>query len=309
MTVDQQDGAPPQSTLMSVWPHPFLDAIKDAALAVNVIDFDVPDTIVLIHGLWMTPLSWEHWIARYEALGYTVIARSWPGMEGDVDQVRRDSSPYARLEALEIIDYYDGIIRALDRQPIIMGHSFGGLFTQVLLDRGLGAAGVAIAPGSPKGILKLPLSTLRASWPVLHNPLNRNKAVPLTPEQFHYAFTNTLSEEASLEVYERYHVPGVGGVLFEGGTANLRRHSPFRVIWDKADRAPLLLIAGDEDHIIPAGAVESNFEHYDHDSGSQVDYKEYPGRSHYTLGQDGWEEVADYALSWATTSAAARIAV
>jgi alpha-beta hydrolase superfamily lysophospholipase len=264
-------------------------------------------TIVLIHGLWMTPLSWEKWIERYTARGYEVIAPSWPGLEGDIEELRRDPSPIARLGAAEIVDHYDGIIRKLDNPPIIMGHSFGGAFTQLLLDRGLGAAGVAIDAATTKGVLKLPLSTIRSSFPILRNPGNRNKAVPVTAEQFRYSFGNTLSPEESKAVYERYAVPAAGGVLFDGAFANARPGSPFKVDYGKADRAPLLFIAGGDDHVVPAAANRANVAKY-RKAGSPavVEYKEFPGRSHYTVGQDGWEEVADYALDWAARHAAAR---
>jgi pimeloyl-ACP methyl ester carboxylesterase len=263
-----------------------------------------PDnTIVLIHGLWMTPLCWENWIARYESRGYRVLAPAWPGMDVDIEQLRRDTSAIDRLSVTEILAHYEKIIRELDSPPIIMGHSFGGGFTQVLLDRGLGAAGVAIDAATVKGVWKLPLTTLRSGWPVLKNPLNRHKAVGLSLKQFHYAFTNTLSEEESAKVYERYHIPGPGGVLFEGATVNLPG-TALRVDPGKADRAPLLFIAGGADHIVPPVANTSNVKLYRKSkSEAIVDYKEFRGRSHYTLGQDGWEEVADYALDWAESNA------
>src|SRR5262249_24445013 len=162
---------------------------------------------VLIHGLWMTPLSWERWIMRYGALGYRVLAPAWPGMEGDIADLRRDPSRVANLGVTEIVDHYDGIIRGLGRPPIIMGHSFGGLFTQMLLDRGLGAAGVAIDAAPAKGILTLPFSTIRVAFPALRNPANLHRAMALTEEQFRYAFGNTLSEEDSRLAYARHAVP------------------------------------------------------------------------------------------------------
>jgi pimeloyl-ACP methyl ester carboxylesterase len=262
-----------------------------------------PNTIVLIHGLWMTPLCWERWLPRYEQRGYQVLAPAWPGMDGDIDALRKDTSGIDRLTAGEVIDSYDRIIRALPAPPIIMGHSFGGLFTQVLLSRGLGAAGVAIDSAPSKGILSLPLSTLRSAWPILHNPANANHAVALTPEQFHYAFTNTLNADESQKVYKRYAIPGPGHVLWEGALANVNPHSAFAVDYKKADRAPLLFIAGGADHVVPASANRANVKHY-HKSGAITAYREFPGRSHYTLGQDGWEEVADFALDWATSPTA-----
>ena len=267
-------------------------------------DQATPDTIVLIHGLWMTALSWEHWVARYSSRGYRVIARSWPGMEGDVEQLRRDPSAIEHLGIGEIADHYEGIIRELDSLPIIMGHSFGGLITQLLLDRGLGAAGVAIDSAPVKGILALPLSTLRSGFPALKNPANNHKAVTLTPEEFHYAFTNTLSEEESAAVYARYAVPGPGRVLFQAALANLNPRAATRVDFHNDDRAPLLVIAGGEDHVSPV-AINEATARLQGESQAVTDYKEFPGRSHYTLGQAGWEEVADYALRWATEHAAA----
>ena len=170
-----------------------------------------PDTVVLINGLWMTSLSWEHWVDRYTSRrGLNVIARSWPGMEGDIEAVRSDTSAFDHLGLTEITDYAD-IIQGLDKPPIIMGHSFGGLITQLLLDRNLRIdPGVAIDSSPVKGVLALPASTLKSAFPVLKNPANNHRSVMLTPEEFHYAFTNTLTEEESLKVYERYAVPGPG---------------------------------------------------------------------------------------------------
>src|SRR3989454_8421484 len=165
-------------------------------------------TIVLIHGMWMTRLSWEHWAKRYSDQGHPVLAPAWPGLEADPDELRRDPSPLRGLSITDVVDHYDKIIRGLDRPPIIIGHSFGGLFAQLLLDRGLGAAGVALSTGAPKGVLKLPLSTLRAAWPALGNPANLKKETPLTPKQFHWCFTNALSRDQSDSVYERYYIPG-----------------------------------------------------------------------------------------------------
>jgi alpha-beta hydrolase superfamily lysophospholipase len=261
------------------------------------------NTIVLIHGLWMTALSWEHWVARYQERGYTVIARNWPGMDGDIEAIRRDPSGIAGLGVTEIVDHYDAIIRELATPPIIMGHSFGGLFTQMLLDRGLGAAGVAIDPAPVKGILTLPLSTLRVAFPALSNPANNHRALPITPEHFHYAFTNTLSEAESQVVYERYAVPGPDHVLFQASLANFNPHAATTVNVHNDTRAPLLLIAGGRDHIVPASVTRANFKLYGK-SKAITAIKEYPERSHYTLGLPGWEDVADYALDWASEHAA-----
>ena len=255
-----------------------------------------PDTIVLIHGLWMTPRSWEGWIERYQSRGYRVIAPAWPGMEAEVEALNADPTPIAGLEIDTIVDHYERIIRELESPPIIIGHSFGGAFTQVLLDRGLGAAGVGVASATVKGVLDLPLSTIRATSPVLRNPFGDHKAVPLNEKQFHYAFANTLSQQESDELYRRYHVPAASTVLREGAFANFHRHPPTKVHFERR-RAPLLFIAFGEDHIIPPKASHHNMEKYAGSDGI-VAFKEYPGRPHFP-GVAGWEEVADFALSWA----------
>ena len=265
-----------------------------------------PNSIVLINGLWMTALSWENWVKHYTGKGFQVIARSWPGMDVDIEQLRRDPTPIARLGITEIVDHYEKIIRGLDSPPIIIGHSFGGLMTQILIDRGLGAAGVAIAPAPVKGIIFLPFSTLKVTFPALSNPSNNHRAVPLTPEQFHYAFTNNLSEVDSLAVYQRYAVPGPDHVLFQAAFANFNPHAPTAVDFHNHDRAPLLLISGGTDHVSPASVVEANFKLYGK-STAVTEYREFPERTHYTLGQDGWEVVADYALDWSLQHASDRV--
>jgi len=264
-----------------------------------------PDTIVLIHGLWMTPLSWEHWIDRFSARGYRVLAPAWPGMDGDIDELRKDPSAIEDLGVEQIIDSYDAVVRGLESAPIIMGHSFGGAFTEVLLDRGLGAAGVAIDAATVRGIKRLPFSTLRSSFPVLKSPANRHRAVGLTYPEFHYAFTNTMDEADAKAAFERYAVPGPGRVLFEGAFANFNPRTALQVDFGNEDRAPLLLISGGADHIVPAPADKAMSKRFQRKSTALTDYKEFPGRSHFTVGQQGWEEVADYALDWALEHARA----
>jgi pimeloyl-ACP methyl ester carboxylesterase len=268
-------------------------------MSAETLDPAAPDTIVLVHGFWVTPRSWEHWIARYESRGYRVLAPAYPGLEVEVEALRADPSPIEALTVPGVVAHLEGIIRGLDRPPILMGHSFGGAFVQILLDHGLGASGVAIDSVPSEGILVVPVSQIRASFPVLRNPANRHRAVPFTPEQFHYAFTNTLSAEESAEVYARYHIPAPGGFVWGGILANFTPgHQDTYVDFSNDERAPLLFIAGGEDNIMPAAVNQSNAHHYRR-SKAVTEYKEFPGRSHYTIGQPGWEEVADYTLDWA----------
>jgi alpha-beta hydrolase superfamily lysophospholipase len=255
--------------------------------------------IVLIHGLWLTPRSWEYWIDRYKARGYSVHAPTWPRMEGDVEDLRRDPSPMDGLGVTEITDHYEGIVRGLERPPIIMGHSFGGLITELLLDRGLGVAGVAISPAQVKGVLRLPPAQVRATFPGLSNPANRKKTVELTRKQFHYNFTNTMTEEQAKQAYDRYEVPGPGRVLFQAAFANLNPRAATRVDFRKDDRPPLLVIGNDQDHTVPASVSREAAKRLGK-AKAVVDYKEFAGRPHFTAGAPGWEEVADYALNWAS---------
>jgi pimeloyl-ACP methyl ester carboxylesterase len=265
---------------------------------------DLPDTILFIHGLWMTPRSWESFASRYESRGYKVLAPGWPGTEGEVEALRRDPSLFDGLDLKTVVDHYDRIIRQLDAPPIIMGHSLGGTITQILLSRGLGAAAVGLAPGTVKGVPDLPLSTLRASFAVLRNPFKRGKGIPFTKKQFAYAMANTLDREASDQLWERYAVPAASGVLFDVALATLSRNSPATVNFRNDERAPMLFIAFGEDHVVPPKPIKHNVEKYA-ESRAVTEYREFPGRPHFP-GVPGWEEVADVALSWAVENADAR---
>jgi pimeloyl-ACP methyl ester carboxylesterase len=259
-----------------------------------------PDTIVLIHGLWLTPRSWERWIDRYTSRGYRVLAPAWPGMEAEVEALNADPSPIARLTVDRIVDHYEDIILGLERPPIIMGHSFGGTFTQILLDRGLGAAGVGVASATVKGVRDLPLSTIKVAAPAL-SPFKKDEAVPLSPKEFHYAFANTLSRSESDAIHQRYHVPAATTVLREYAFANFHRDAPTAVDFRREARAPLLFIGFGSDHVMPPKVVGHLEEKYD-DSASITEYKEFPGRPHFP-SVAGWEEVADYALAWTVAHA------
>jgi len=256
-------------------------------------------SIVLIPGLWETSLAWENWVEYYSGRGFDVIAKSWPGMEGkSIAELRTNTESYANLGITEIVDHYAALIERLQQPPIIMGHSFGGAITEILLDRGLGVAGVAIAPAPLKGIYALPFSSLKSSFPVLKNPANNHKAVMLTHDEYHYAFTNTQSLEDSRAAYDRYAVPGPGHVLFQAALANFAPHAAAHVDYNNPNRAPLLLVGGSLDHTVPAKVVKKTAKLQDR-SGAITYYKEFTGRNHFTLGAPGWEEVADFAINWA----------
>lgn len=265
-----------------------------------------PDTIVLIHGLWMTPRSWEEWVPYYEGKGYRVLTPTYPGFEVEVEALREDPSVIATLTVPQTVSHLAEVITELERPPIIMGHSFGGTLTQILLDHGCGAAGVVIDSAPTEGVHVSPLSQIKSLFPILKSPANRHKAVGFTPEEFHYAFTNTLSEEESRKVYDRYHIPAPGNWVWAYGLiANIKPgHQETWVNYKNSARAPLLFIAGGEDHIMPASVNKSNCKHYS--SSTITELKEFPGRSHWTCGEDGWEEIADTALDWAVEHAGAQ---
>lgn len=254
--------------------------------------------IVLIHGLWMPPHSWSGWIERYTAAGHTVHAPAWPGVS-ELDEELDLSKAPADIRLGEVVDHYDAIVRGLPEPPILMGHSFGGLITQMLLDRGLGRAGVAIHPAAPRGVYRLPLSVLRAAFPVLRLPSNRRRAVPLTRAEFHYAFANTVSRAESDSWHAKLAIPAPGRPLFESAVANFLPKSRAATALDYArpNRAPLLLIAGGRDHLTPPSVVYENFNRYRR-SAAPTDFKLFEDRPHLTPALDGWTDVADYALTW-----------
>jgi pimeloyl-ACP methyl ester carboxylesterase len=261
-----------------------------------------PDTIVLVHGFWVTPRSWEHWIAHYESKGYRVLAPAYPGFDVEVEALNRDPSPIERVTVPQIISHYESIISGLETPPILMGHSAGGAFVQLMLDHGFGAAGVAMNSAPTEGVLVSPLSQLKSAFPVLKNPANRHRAVGFTHDQWHYAFTNTFTEEESRALYERYAVPASGAIFWDSVLANLiPGPQAVYVNYHNDSRAPLLFISGSEDHLMPPSVQRSNADHYKSNTVTEV--KVFEGFGHLLPAQRGWEEIADYALSWAVEHA------
>jgi pimeloyl-ACP methyl ester carboxylesterase len=257
-------------------------------------------TIVLIHGLWFTPKSWDQWKIRYERAGYKVVVPAFPHVSDDVEAMRDAASKLNGMSMGKIFDHLakviDGIVAETGEQPIIMGHSLGGLAVQVLLDRGYGKAGIAIHGGQSAGFFTLPLSVARATLPIFGKPWNTGGTVLLSPKQFHFAFANTLSLEASNTVRERLQIPAPTWPIWQAALGMMRNRGDASIDYSKADRAPLLFIAGGADNIVPASVNRKNAAQY---KTGVVEVKEFPGRSHFTCGQKGWEDVADHALAWA----------
>jgi pimeloyl-ACP methyl ester carboxylesterase len=262
-----------------------------------------PDTIVLIHGFWVTPRSWEHWITRYESRGYKVVAPAYPGFEVEVEALNADPSPIEALTVPAVVEHLEAVVGELDAPPIIMGHSAGGVFTQLLLDRGYGAAGVAINSAPTEGVKVVPLSQIKSTFPVLRNPANRHKAVGFSFEQWQYAFTNTFAEDEARRLYERYHIPASGNVFWGSVLANIHPGKDATYVdYRNDDRVPLLFMSGGEDHLMPPKVQKSNADHYKSNTVTEV--KLYEGRSHLMPAEEGWEQIADDALSWAVEQAA-----
>jgi pimeloyl-ACP methyl ester carboxylesterase len=263
-------------------------------------DPTAPDTIVLIHGFWVTPRSWEDWKAHYERQGYQVLTPAYPGFEVEVEALRADPTPIENLTVQGVIDHLTEVIGGLEGPPILMGHSAGGVFTQLMLDRGYGAVGVAIDSAPTEGVPVVPLSQLKSTFPVLR-AVGRKKAAGFTFEQWHYAFCNTFTEERSRQLYERYHIPGSVRVLWGSALATIEPgHQDTFVNYDNDDRAPLLFISGSEDHLMPPSVQRSNAKHYKSNTVTEVVEFEGP---HLLPSRDGWQEIADYALEWAVSHA------
>lgn len=254
-------------------------------------------SLILIHGAWLSARSWENYAEYFGKRGFDVSVPEWPRKQGDVEQIRETAAEAGGLGVQEIVDHYETLIRALDEAPVLIGHSYGGLFVELLLDRGLGRAGVAMSPAPPKGILTLPFSTLKAASPALAHPSKWHGVVMLTPEEFTYAFVNTFSEDDATAAYERYAVPETGQIFYEGGFANFHLHPPTEVYFKREDRAPLLIVGAAEDHTVPASLSKAQYKRYER-SPAPTDYLEFDGRPHLHMIATDWQEVAAAIDSW-----------
>jgi alpha-beta hydrolase superfamily lysophospholipase len=252
---------------------------------------------MLVHGAWLSSASWQNFIDYFEGRGFIVSAPEWPRKHGDVEELRASAEEIKGLGITEIVDHYAGEINTLDEAPIFIGHSFGGLIVELLLDRGLGRAGVAMSPAPPYGILVLPFSSLKAASPALAHPSTRMGVVELTLDEFTYGFVNTFAPEAAADAYERYYVPETGHIFYEAGFANFHLHPPTEVHFKNDDRAPLLIIGAEKDNTVPASLAEKQFRKYEK-SSSQTDYIEFEGRPHLMMTAEGWEQIAGRIESW-----------
>lgn len=258
------------------------------------------NTIVFIHGAWMTPRCWEPFIGFFESRGYTCLAPAWPYKDLPIQELRQHPpAELAGLGVTEIVDHYASIIQELPEKPILVGHSFGGLFVQMLLDRGLGRAGVAIDPAPPKGVLPLEWSVLRSNASVLFKWMAWDQIVYLSFEDFCYAFVHTLSPEAQRAAYDTQVVPESGRIFFQDALAALDPHETVKVNFNNNERAPLLLIAGLEDHIVPPAVVKTTY-NKQRLSSAQTDLMEFADRTHWIIAQDGWDDVAGSIHTWLT---------
>jgi pimeloyl-ACP methyl ester carboxylesterase len=253
--------------------------------------------VVFVHGLWLLPSSWDRWAKLFEEAGYTALAPGWPDDPETVEEARRHPEVFAGKTIRAIADHYDRIIGGLDKKPAILGHSFGGLLAQLLAGRGLASATVAIGPAPFRGVLPLPISALKSALPVLGNPANRNRAVPLTYEQFRYGFANAVSEDEAKELFNSFSVPGSGAPLFQAAMANLNPWTEAKVDIENPDRGPVLFISSQKDHAAPWAIANASFKKQQRNRGV-TEIVDLPNRGHALVIDSGWREVAETALAF-----------
>ena len=253
--------------------------------------------VVFIHGLWLLPSSWDRWATVFEQAGYAPVAPGWPDDPATVAEARAHPGVFAKKSIGQVADHLAGLIGRLKKKPAVIGHSFGGLFTQIMAGRGLSAASVAIDPAPFRGVLPLPFSALKAAFPVLGNPANRNRAVALTFEQFRFAFANAVDENEARELHKTFAVPASGMPLFQAAFANVNPSTEAKVDTQNPSRGPLLIISGEKDNTVPWAIANASFKQQKRNSGV-TEIVEMPNRGHSLVIDSGWREVADKALSF-----------
>jgi non-heme chloroperoxidase len=253
--------------------------------------------VVFIHGLWLLPSSWQNWMELFEQAGYAALAPGWPGDPESVEAARANPGALAGVGVGAVADHTAEVIGGLERKPAIVGHSFGGLITQILAGRGLSLASVAIDPAPFKGVLPLPLAAIRTTLPVLANPLNKGRTVTLTFEQFRYGWANAVPEEEARQLYERYHVAAPGKPIFQAAMANLNPSAETKVETKSVERGPLLIFTGEKDHAVPPAMSKAGYKQQSHNPGV-TEHIEMPNRDHSLVIDQGWHEVAEKALAF-----------
>jgi len=253
--------------------------------------------VVFVHGLWLLPSSWDRWAGLFQESGYVALTPGWPDDPETVAEANAHPEVFAHKTVGQVADHFEMIARKLKKKPAIVGHSFGGLLAQILAGRGLSAATVAIDPAPFRGVLPLPLSSLKSAWPVLGNPANRNRAVPLTYEQFRYAFANAVGDDEAKQLYATFAVPAAGAPLFQAAAANLNPWTEAKVDTAHPERGPLLFISGEKDHTVPWAIANASFKQQEHNS-ALTEIVEIPNRGHSLTIDAGWHEVADKALAF-----------
>jgi pimeloyl-ACP methyl ester carboxylesterase len=254
--------------------------------------------VVFVHGLWLLPSSWDRWAKVFEDAGYIALTPGWPDDPQTVEEANAAPEALAGKSVGEVADHFDEVIRGLDEKPAIVGHSFGGLLTQILAGRGLAAASVAIDPAPFRGVLPLPISALKSASPVLHNPANRHRAIPLTYDQFRFGFANAVSEDEAKELYETFAVPASGEPLFQAAAANLNPWTEAKVNSKNPERGPLLIISGEKDNTVPWSIANASFKRQRRNESAVTEIVEIKDRGHALVIDGGWREVADTALAF-----------
>jgi non-heme chloroperoxidase len=254
--------------------------------------------VVFVHGLWLLPSSWDRWATMFEEAGYAALTPDWPDDPETVAEANAHPEVFAHKSIGQIAEHFAEVIGGLDKQPVVIGHSFGGLLAQILAGRGLAAVTVAIDPAPFRGVLPLPISALRSGKPVLGNPANWNRAVPLTYDQFRYAFANAVGEDEAKELYETFAVPGSGMPLFQAAAANLNPWTEAKVNTESPLRGPLLVISGEKDHTVPWAIANASYKQQHHNKGV-TEIVQIPNRGHALTIDSGWHEVAETALAFA----------
>lgn len=253
--------------------------------------------VVFVHGLWLLPSSWQRWRDLFESHGFVTLAPSWPDDPETVEQAKAHPEVFAGKSVADITDHMAAVIGRLDRTPVVIGHSFGGLIAQKLAGQGLARAAVAIDPAPFRGVLPLPLSALRAASAVIANPANYRRQVMLTEKQFRFAFANAVSVQEAAELYAEFSVPGSGRPLFQAATANLHPGTEASVDVRRAGRGPLLIVSGEKDNTVPWAIANASYKQQ-RKNADLTEIVEVPGRGHSLVIDSGWQEVAEVALGF-----------